>query len=209
MKISYAIPVCNEIDEIKRLTEFLLKHKNEKDEIVILVDESNHTPEVRDYVNLFAEECIDQNVHHAYHPLDNDFGSFKNHLNSLCSGDYIYQVDADEMITEYVVRTLPQLLAYNSVDMIRVPRINTVEGLTQEHIKKWRWMVDDKGRVNFPDYQTRIYKNDPHIEWSGKVHEIIVGAQTISHLPLEDPWCLIHEKTIERQEVQNQLYDTI
>lgn len=209
MKISYAIPVCNEIEEIKRLTQFLLEHKNEKDEIVILVDETNHTPEVREYVNTFAEECMDQNVHHAYYPLDNDFGTFKNYLNSLCNGDYIYQVDADEMLTEYVVRVLPQLLGYNPVDMIRVPRINTVKGLTQEHISKWRWRVDEKGRVNFPDYQTRIYKNSNHIEWSGKVHEIIIGAQTISHLPLEDPWCLIHDKDIKRQEIQNQLYDTL
>ncbi len=209
MKISYAIPVCNEIDEIQRLTEFLLKHKNEKDEIIILVDETNHTPEVREYVNTFAEECLDQNVHHAYHPLNKDFATFKNYLNSLCSGDYIYQIDADEMLTEYVVRVLPQVLAHNSVDMIRVPRINTVEGLTEEHISEWRWRVDDKGRVNFPDYQTRIYKNDPDIVWHGKVHEVITGANTISHLPLNDEWCLIHEKTIERQETQNKLYDTI
>ena len=43
MKISYAIPVCNEIEEIKNLTSYLLKYKSKEDEIVILVDESNHT----------------------------------------------------------------------------------------------------------------------------------------------------------------------
>ena len=209
MKVSYAIPVCNEIKEIKRLTQFLIDTKNEQDEIVILVDETNHTAEVRDYVNTFAEECIDQNVHHAYHPLDNDFGTFKNYLNSLCSGDYIYQVDADEMLSDYVVRILPQVLAHNPVDMIRVPRINTVKGLTDEHVKKWRWHVDDKGRVNFPDYQTRIYKNDPGIEWSGKVHEVITGCDSVSHFPREDEWCLIHDKDIARQEIQNELYSKL
>mgnify|MGYP003641941416 FL=1 len=209
MKVSYAIPVCNEIEEIKRLTQFLIKTKNEQDEIVILVDQSNHTQEVKDYVEQFAQECHDQNVTRAYFPLNKDFAAFKNHLNSLCSGDYIYQVDADEMLSEYAVRILPQVLAYNPVDMIRVPRINTVKGLTQEHISKWRWHVDDKGRVNFPDYQTRIYKNDPGIEWSGKVHEVIIGANSLSHLPLEDPWCLIHDKDITRQEMQNDLYSKI
>ena len=209
MKVSYAIPVCNEIEEIKRLTQFLIKTKNEQDEIVILVDQSNHTQEVKDYVEQFAEECHDQNVTRAYFPLNKDFAAFKNHLNSLCSGDYIYQVDADEMLTEYVVKILPQVLAHNPVDMIRVPRINTVKGLTQEHISKWRWHVDEKGRVNFPDYQTRIYKNDPGIEWSGKVHEVIIGANSLSHLPLEDPWCLIHDKDITRQEMQNDLYSKI
>ena len=209
MKVSYAIPVCNEIEEIKRLTQFLIKTKNEQDEIVILVDQSNHTQEVKDYVEQFAQECHDQNVTRAYFPLNKDFASFKNHLNSLCSGDYIYQVDADEMLSEYVIRVLPQVLAHNPVDMIRVPRINTVKGLTQEHINKWRWHVDDKGRVNFPDYQTRIYKNDPGIEWSGKVHETIIGANSLSHLPREDEWCLIHDKDITRQEIQNELYSKL
>ena len=209
MKISYAIPVCNEIDELKKLVEFLIKNKSEQDEIVILIDETNSTAEVREYVETVAQECEDQNVFRAYHELNNDFAAHKNYLNSLCSGDYIYQVDADEMLSEYVVRVLPQVLAHNPVDMIRVPRINTVEGLTQEHIRKWGWRVDDKGRVNFPDFQTRIYKNTNSIEWSGKVHEVIVGARSISYLPLEDPWCLIHEKTIERQETQNNYYDTL
>jgi hypothetical protein len=42
MRISYAIPVCNEIEEIrKRLLEFLIATKRRQDEIVILVDEQN------------------------------------------------------------------------------------------------------------------------------------------------------------------------
>jgi hypothetical protein len=207
--LSYAIPVCNEIDELKRLVEFLIKNKSEQDEIVILVDETNSTAEVRDYVETVAQECEDQNVFRAYHALNNDFAAHKNYLNSLCSGDYIYQVDADEMISEYVVGVLPQVLAHNPVDLIRVPRINTVEGLTQDHIKKWGWRVDEKGRVNFPDFQTRIYRNDPSIMWKGKVHELIVGAMTLSHLPLNDEWCLLHPKTIERQEKQNNFYEQL
>ena len=117
--LSYAIPVCNEIDELKRLVEFLIKNKSEQDEIVILVDETNSTAEVRDYVETVAQECEDQNVFRAYHALNNDFAAHKNYLNSLCSGDYIYQVDADEMISEYVVGVLPQVLAHNPVDLIR------------------------------------------------------------------------------------------
>lgn len=209
MKISYAIPVCNEIDEIKRLTGFLLEHKNEQDEIVILIDQHNFTPEIEDYVETFVKKYQDQNIFRAYHPLNKDFASFKNYLTSLCSGNYIYQVDADEMLSEYVVRVLPQVLAANPIDLIYVPRINTVKGLTQEHIQKWGWRVDEKGRVNFPDYQTRIYRNVNSIEWSGKVHEVIFGAQSISYFPLDDEWCLIHEKTIDRQEKQNELYSKI
>jgi len=207
--ISYAIPVCNEIAEIKRLAEFLIKNKQSKDEIIILVDETNHTQEVKDFIETFAEECGDQNVLRAYFPLNGDFASFKNHLNSLCSSDYICQIDADEMVSTYLMDNIGLVLEYNPIDMIRMPRINTVEGLTEEHIKKWRWRVDENGRVNFPDFQTRIYRNDPEIKWHGKVHEVIKGAKSESFLPLEDAWCLIHEKSIDRQEKQNEFYNQI
>ena len=46
MKISYAIPVCNEHAELKRLLEFLIKCKRQEDEIVILCDEGNTTDKV-------------------------------------------------------------------------------------------------------------------------------------------------------------------
>jgi len=209
MRISYAIPVCNEIDEIKRLTGFLLEHKNEQDEIVILVDQHNFTPEVRDYVETFVSECADQGVSRAYYPLNKDFASFKNYLTTLCSGDYIYQIDADEMIDEYVCRLLPEVLEANQVDVIRVPRINTVKGLTPEHIHKWGWYVNDQGWVNFPDYQWRIYKNSPKIKWENKVHEILTGHETMAHLPTDKEWCLLHPKTIDRQEKQNEFYDKL
>jgi hypothetical protein len=43
---------------------------------------------------------------------------------------------------------------------LRVPRVNTVKGITQEHIQKWGWIVDNQGRVNWPDLQWRIYANN-------------------------------------------------
>jgi len=207
MRISYAIPVCNEHEEIKRLTEFLLEHKSEQDEIVILIDQHNFTPEVRDYVETFVSECADQGVSRAYYPLNKDFASFKNYLTTLCSGDYIYQIDADEMVNEYVCRILPQMLAMNQVDVIRVPRINTVEGLTTEHVHRWGWSVNEHGWVNFPDYQWRIYRNTKEIKWENRVHEMLTGYQTMSHLPTDMEWCLIHNKTIARQEQQNKFYE--
>lgn len=104
---------------------------------------------------------------------------------------------------------LPQILEANEVDVIRVPRINTVKGLTPQHIQKWGWLVDENGWINFPDYQWRIYRNSPEIKWENKVHEILTGYKTVSHLPTEKEFCLIHDKTIERQEKQNNLYDNL
>ncbi len=206
MKISYAIPVCNELIEIQRLIGFLLENKRDQDEIVVLYDTKNGTKEVEsflDHYNQLNWFILKKS------PFNGHFGNWKNQLTNLCSGDYIYQIDADEMISEYATQNLPLVLNYNPVDVLLVPRINIVKGLTQKHIEKWRWKVNEKGWINFPDFQFRIYKNSPNINWKNKVHEILEGFATISELPLEEPWCLIHDKTIERQEKQNNYYNTI
>lgn len=208
MKISYAIPVCNEFVEIQQLTTFLLKNKRSEDEIVVLYDSKNGDKEVENYLRkMNTEKSLFRWESYSF---DGNFAAMKNRLNSLCTGDYIFQIDADEMITEYMVHILPQILAANTeTDLIRVPRINRVEGLTEAHIQKWGWVVDNKGWVNWPDMQWRIYKNDPRIKWYGDVHEKIIGHATHSILPLEEEFALIHNKTIERQEKQNNYYDTL
>jgi hypothetical protein len=95
------------------------------------------------------------------------------------------------------------------VDLYFVPRVNTVEGLTEEHIRKWGWKVNEAGWVNWPDYQTRIYRKTSEIEWEGKVHERIKGYNTFSVLPAEKEYALYHPKGIERQERQNELYEKL
>jgi hypothetical protein len=208
MKISYAIPVCNEFVEIQQLVSFLLENKRSEDEIVVLYDSKNGDKEVESYLRkMNTEKSLFRWESYSF---DGNFAAMKNRLNSLCTGDYIFQIDADEMVTEYMVRILPQILAANTeTDLIRVPRINRVEGLTEAHIQKWGWIVDGKGRVNWPDMQWRIYKNDPRIKWHGEVHEKIIGHATHSILPLEEDFALIHNKTIKRQEKQNAYYDTL
>jgi hypothetical protein len=142
--------------------------------------------------------------------LNKDFASYKNNLKNHANGMFIFQIDADEMPSEYLVENLQFFLESNKeVDLFFVPRINTVEGLTKEHIQKWRWKVDENGWINFPDYQTRIYRRTSEIEWQGKVHERIIGYNTLSVLPQEEEYCLYHHKQIARQEKQNDYYDTI
>ena len=92
---------------------------------------------------------------------------------------------------------------------VLVPRINTVEGLTEAHIQKWGWNVNEKGWVNFPDVQTRIYKNSDKIYWVNKVHERIVGFESYTNFPADEIYCIRHPKTIDRQERQNNYYDTL
>jgi hypothetical protein len=207
MKISYAITVCNEFLEIQRLINFLLTNKRSEDEIVVLYDSKNGDKQIETYLRKMNVE----KTYFRWHSYDFDgnFANMKNYLTGLCKGDYIYQIDADEMVDEHVLKLLPQILENNDVEVLRVPRINTVEGLTQEHINKWRWQVNEQGWVNFPDYQWRIYKNNAGITWINKVHEVLTGYRSVAALPADKEWCLIHHKDIERQEKQNAYYETL
>jgi len=198
--ISYAITACNEHVELDRLLDQLSSSIRDEDEIVVQMD-ITATEEVKAVVNKYK-------LMNYFHPLNKDFATFKNNLKSLCTKDYIFQIDADEHLSEELLIYLPAILEdNNNVEMFSIPRINTVEGLNEQHIKQWGWRVDEKGWVNYPDYQNRIFKNKPEIYWVNKVHEKIIGAMTITSFP--PGFDLIHPKTIDRQEKQNNYYNTI
>jgi hypothetical protein len=208
MKISYAITVCNEFVEIQKLVNFLRENKRTQDEIVILFDQKNGDPEV---ANWLTKQNKYPNVQFwRGFEFDGDFSNWKNLLTTYCAGDYIFQIDADEMPDWYLIQYLPEILEANpDNEVYLVPRVNTVEGLTQEHIQKWRWNVNENGWVNWPDYQWRIWKKKPEIKWKNKVHEVLDGYKTYSTLPAEPEFSLKHPKDIERQEKQNAFYDTL
>jgi len=211
MKISYAIPVCNEHIELEKLLSFLVKHIDENDEIIVQCDKGNTTPEVYKVLDSFkAPVGLKDPLNVIEFPLNGHFSNFKNNLKEHCTGDWIFQIDADELPHESLITNLKELLKLNSTtEMFLVPRVNTVNGLTQEHVSKWRWNVNEKGWVNWPDYQTRIIQNSPKIKWQNKVHEQIIGISTKGVLPMEEEWCLYHPKNIGRQEAQNNFYNTL
>ena len=215
MKISYAITVCNELQEIQRLITFLLQHKRPQDEIVVqmdltLDDMKNHPEDKRQVHSYLMKHNAQGNIRVAFCPLNNDFAAFKNNLTQHCTGDYIFQIDADEIPTKTLMDYLPDIIDANpAVDVLLVPRINTVDGLTQEHIAKWGWNIAPLGWVNFPDYQWRIFKNKPEIKWKNKVHEVLEGHKMLSTLPAEEDYSLYHPKTIDRQIKQNEYYNTL
>jgi len=201
--ISYAITVCNEIKEIKKLLPLILKNKREEDEVVVLFDKQNGTAEVWSYLQ-------EQDIKSEAKSFNHHFADWKNYLTSLCKGDYIFQIDADEYPNEAVFSHIPAILQSNpDNEVYLVPRVNTVEGLTQEHINKWKWSINEQGWVNWPDYQWRIWKNKPEIKWKNKVHEVLDGFKAYAPLPAMEALSLYHPKEIKRQEKQNAYYDTL
>ena len=207
MKISYAITVCNEFIEIQKLVTFLLENKRIEDEIVILFDVNNGDEGIEEYLRA---KSVNNEFNWIKGTFKGHFAEWKNYLTTLCSGDYIFQIDADEIPDKQLLLSLPKIIEGNpDNEVYLVPRVNTVEGLTDEHIQKWGWRVDDKGWVNWPDYQWRIWKNKPEIKWVNKVHEKLDGYKTYATLPPMKDLALYHPKDIKRQEKQNAYYDTL
>ena len=207
MKLSYAITVCNEFVEIQRLVNFLRENKRQQDEIVILYDQKNGNEEIATWLKQFNKL---PNVQFWRGFFDGHFGDWKNKLTEYCSGDYIFQIDADEMPHRYLLDNLPEILeGNNDLEVLLVPRVNTVAGIMPEHVNKWGWRLNDNGWVNWPDYQWRIWKNTPEIKWKNKVHEVLEGFKTYAPLPPEESFALYHPKTIERQERQNEFYSKL
>ena len=209
MKIGYFVTACNELEELTRLLLMLKTNISGNDCIGILLDEKNYTTEVQSLCEKFV--LPDNSIRIGYAPLNNDFAAFKNVGYDLLNDcDWIFQIDADELPSSTLIDNLHEILVMNpDIDLIYIPRINTVEGLTQNHIQKWNWTVNEEGWVNWPDYQGRIYRRDKNIKWEGKVHERIVGIKNLSQIPPNEHLALHHPKTIERQERQNNYYETI
>jgi len=206
MKLSYSILTHNEGDSLLKLIEFIVKHKDEEDEIVILDDYSDdeNTKQILDTM------CSIHNIKFDQRSLNKNYAEQKNYLTRMCEGSYIVNIDADEIPSKWLIKNIKGVLEANpSIDLYWVPRVNTVDGLTQEHIDKWRWQVNEQGWVNFPDYQGRIWRNRSNIRWKNPVHEVLEGYQEHTYLPAEEEFCFYHPKTIERQEKQNLFYEGI
>ena len=207
MKITYAVTVCNEFVEIQRLIAFLLQHKRVHDNIVILFDAANGDPEIETFLRSHSI-----NGEFLWHKakFEGHFADWKNLLTGMCNGDYIFQIDADELPSETLIHQLPNILTTNNtVDVMLVPRVNTVNGLTDQHVAKWGWNVNESGWINWPDYQWRIYKNNGTVSWKNQVHEVLDGFNEYAPLPAHESLALYHAKTIDRQEKQNAYYETL
>ena len=205
MKISYGITVHNETEEINKLLEVLVSNIDEDDEIIICDDFSNsETRDVIDHWDLHSPDSMV--IKHYTRKLEGNFADHKNSVIEKSTGDYIFHIDADEYPNKILLQQLKQILEINDVDLIWVPRVNTVDGFTQEDVQRWGWRVTENGWVNYPDYQARVFRNRNDIRWTRPLHEHIVGCKTYSHLPPQEELSLYHPKTKEKQEQQNKFY---
>lgn len=198
--ISYLVTCHNEGVQLRTLLSLLLKY-SEGNEIVVLDDYST------DQTTLEVLQEYSKIAKVVKHSLNKDYGSHKNYGTQQCTGEYVFQIDADELPSEILLVNLYELLKSNpTCEMFWVPRVNNFIGVTPEDIKLYGWRINEKGHIMWPDYQSRIYKNLPHIKWDRKLHETIVGFKEYTRIPAMEELSLYHNKTIEKQRNDNKRY---
>ena len=110
MKISYSILTHNEDKSLQKLLEFLVKHKDEEDEIVILDDYSDNpkTIEILDIMTSMYEMTFEQRH------LLKDYAGQKNYLTRMCKNDYIVNIDADEIPHKLLMKNIKPIPSSSS-----------------------------------------------------------------------------------------------
>lgn len=206
VSISYGITVNNETKEIKKLLDILIPLVNRNDEIIVLQDITNENLEVTSVLESYGNK-----IKKVKSRLNGDFAAFKNNLINESTKQYLFQIDADEYPKDKLIKNLKWFLIKNlKSDCFLVPRINIVHGIKDQDIEKWKWETNEKGYINFPDYQTRLFKLNKKILWQNKIHEVLINYNRLKKLPTEnEDYCLVHEKQIERQRSQNAFYETL
>lgn len=203
MFLSYLITSHNETTSLDKLLNKLVKSKKENHEIVLLDDYSDN----KETLNII--EKFKNNINFYQKKLDRDYGAHKNYGISLCNGKWIFQIDADEYPTDLLLENINEILYTNdSNESIWLPRLNYFQGVTQQDIMMWGWNYNDE-MINFPDYQSRLYKNLPHIRYERRLHEKVEGYKSYVFIPPQKEIALVHEKTIEKQRQTNIKYNEL
>ena len=206
LTISYAILTHNEDESLAKLLELIINYKDDLDEIVIL-DDYSENPQTSKIIKKYQKY---HSVKFHQRHLKRNFALQKNYLSKICKNDYIFNIDADEIPASFLIKNIKDIINnYPQIEVFWLPRINIVAGITEKHLQAWQWKINEQGWVNFPDYQGRIYKNNPRIRWKNSVHEVLNGYQKDNFLPAEKDYALLHYKKINQQEKQNKFYNNL
>jgi len=199
--LTYAVEVCNEDRELYSLLSFLVKTKEQQDDINVLVDAGKETTEVSKVLEQFKDTIT---VHRRI--FDGDFSKHRNFHIEKCKGDYIFMIDADEMPQENLTKNIKKVIADTGSDLIFIPRMNICPGYTEEWLQKCNFKINEAWWINWPDFQGRIFKNDPSIRWESGLHEKVMGAKKPIGLDQNPLIALWHIKSVERQTKQDEFY---
>jgi len=135
--ISYLVTCKNTGFELQILLERLYKY-GENNECIILDDYSENSDTLQ-----ILNQISNNNFFKVYkHKLDRNYSEHKNYGKSQCLGEYIFQIDDDELPSETLLENLKELIELNNdIELFWIPRINDFKGVTDIEAKKWGWRL--------------------------------------------------------------------
>lgn len=203
MFLSYLITSHNETNSLDKLLSILTNQIKDNHEI-ILIDDYSDNKETLDIIQKYSTKIKLFN-----HKLNRNYGEHKNYGIEKCIGKWIFQLDADEYPTDSLIENIDLILQQNNTsEVIWLPRLNYFHGVTDQDILTWGWKYHD-GMINFPDYQSRIFLNLPHIRYQRRLHEKVEGFKSYTFIPPQKDYAIVHEKTIEKQRETNINYNKL
>lgn len=201
MFLSYLVTSHNETTSLDKLLSKLVQNKKDNHEIILLDDYSDNQTTL-EIIQKYKESVV-----FHQHKLERNYGAHKNYGIEQCKGQWIFQLDGDECPTDLLLENIDIVLESNEAnEVIWLPRMNFFIGVTQADANQWGWRLHD-GMVNFPDYQSRIYKNLSHIRYQRRLHEKVEGFKSYTFVPPQTDYAIIHEKSIEKQRQTNLNYN--
>lgn len=196
--VSFAILTHNETETLSRLLGSLADVPGTE---VRIVDDFSEPPTlaiIDGFVRRYA------NIHLYQRALRKNFAAQRNFIAGKCLGRYIGRIDADETLPRYLIENLEKIvedLEAGGFDAAMFPRINLLgeeadESFRKEFVAAYdRFELNEKGWLNFPDYQIKLYRNTPSLKFRYIVHEILQGANRIYEFPAEEKYALMHHKS--------------
>jgi len=135
--ISYLVTTKNTGYSLQILLERLAKY-SENNECIILDDYSDDQDTLQVLNNLNNNTFFKVFKHN----LNRNYSEHKNYGKKQCQGQYIFQIDDDELPSETLLENLKDLIELNKdIELFWLPRINDFKGVTDIEAKKWRWRL--------------------------------------------------------------------
>ena len=129
---------------------------------------------------------------------EDSFEIQKNYALDNTNNEWRLLIDADEQYQHLFWNQLPWYICFaenKGIDCFKVPRINTVDDLTEHYVQQRGWQLNAFNWVNYPDFQQRLYKKN--CRYSGRTHERIVGFEKDFMLLGVN---ILHHKSLSRQD---------
>lgn len=122
----------------------------------------------------------------------------RNFALSKAKGDWIFILDADEILPKTLQKKLLTIIKTSKNDYFRVPRKNIIFGKWIKHSRWW------------PDYNIRFFKKG-HVSWNEVIHAVPMTSGRGADIPAKETFAIVHSNypTLELYLERMNRYTTI